>query len=531
MRRSRKGLVVLLAVIPALIVIAALLYMAGMERFEGKERTFWDSLQFAGETLSTTGYGADARWRSPIMVVYIVLLQFAGVFLVFLIIPIFLVPFIAERFEERLPRAAPERIREHTVIFRFGPAVEGLLQELKAERRRFLVVETDEAAARLLAERDVPVVFTRDESEALEVAALGRARALVVNGSDEQNAGATLRARQQGFDGEIVAIIEEPMRRHALTLAGANAVFTPRHILAAALAARASASISPQLAGIQQLGAALQVRELRIQSGSPLVGTTLRESAITRTDGATVVGQWVGGRLVAPATPTMRLESRGILVVVGTPEALNRLAELAGGTAELKREGPFLIAGYGEVGRKVRELLTDVGEEVRTVDRNPAAGVDVVGNILDPGVLRSAGVAESQAVILALDTDDATLFAAMLVQDQASDVPVIARVNHARNVENIHRAGADFALSISEVSSQMLAQRLLGRSALALDTNLRIVRTTGAAVRRVDERDGFQIVAVERSSEVIVDPPRSLQYRDDDVVYLCGSDLAVREFR
>ena len=67
-------------------------------------------------------------------------------------------------------------------------------------------------------------------------------------------------------------------------------------------------------------------------------------------------------------------------------------------------------------------------------------------------MLERAGVGEARAIVLALNSDDATLFATVIARDIAPDVPVIARVNHARNLDNMHRAGADYALSISDVS-------------------------------------------------------------------------------
>jgi Trk K+ transport system NAD-binding subunit len=462
------------------------------------------------------------------MVVFVVVVQFVGVFLVFLIIPIYLVPFLEERFEERLPRTAPPNIHDHVLIYRYGPAVEMLIDQLRERGRPHLVIETEEDQARLLVERGVPVVFSRDETEALSVAALDRARSMVVNGSDEENAGATLRARQMGFTGDILAIVEEPLRRHALELAGATAVFTPRHILAAALAARASTRIHPQLGGIQQLGSRVEVRELRIQPSSPLVGKTLRDSGIAEQSGANVIAQWVGGRLIAPAAPSMVLEKRGILVVVGAPESLDALAALAAGTARIRREGFFVIAGFGEVGRKVHELLTDAGEQVRTIDRRSRPGVDLVGNVFDPGVLKEIGVGEAQAVVLSLDSDDATLFGTVLVQDLAPDATVIARVNQARNIENIHRAGADFALSISQVAGQMLLHRLIGQQALSLDTHLKILKTTGSNVKLAKGRAECPVIAVERGKDVIVDVPRDFVFRPDDAVYVCGTDQAIR---
>src|SRR5947209_4705779 len=105
-RRSRARLLLLLLGLVLLVVVSALLYMWGMAALEGKPRGFWDSLEWASETLSTTGYGADSHWNHPLMVLLVILVQFVGVFLVFLIFPIFLIPFLEERFETRLPQRA-----------------------------------------------------------------------------------------------------------------------------------------------------------------------------------------------------------------------------------------------------------------------------------------------------------------------------------------------------------------------------------------------------------------------------------------
>ena len=172
----------------------------------------------------------------------------------------------------------------------------------------------------------------------------------------------------------------------------------------------------------------------------------------------------------------LRLAPDGILVVVGSQESIDRLYDLAGGTVAVRREGPFVVGGGGEVGRKVAELLKVVGEEVKLIDRQPGPEVDLVGDVLDVKTLEEAGVKDAQAVILALDTDSSTLFATVILKDLAPEVPVIARVNQAENVERIHRAGADFALSISQVSGQMLAKKLLGQESVAIDPQLKILK-------------------------------------------------------
>ena len=204
----------------------------------------------------------------------------------------------------------------------------------------------------------------------------------------------------------MLALVEEPLHRRPMMLAGASAVFTPRHILGAALAARASARINPRVGGVPQLGRKLEVAEIRVQPESPLAGYTLDETAIGARTGATVIGQWVGGELVVHDGSELRLEPDGILVAVGSHASIDRLHELAGGAVAMRREGSFVVGGGGEVGRKVAELLRAVGEEVQLINRHPGPEVDLVGEVLDARVLESAGVTQAQAVILALDTGD-----------------------------------------------------------------------------------------------------------------------------
>ena len=527
MHRSTRRLIGLAVGLVLFLVASALLYQEGMARLEGTHRTFWDSFEWAGETLSTTGYGADSHWRSPAMVVLVVVVQFAGVFLVFLVVPVFLVPFLEERFERRVPRIAP-KMTNHVVVYRYGPTVETLLQRLKAHDVPSIVVETDEANARAVLERQLPVVFSRAEEDALDICRLAQARALVANGRDEENAALILRARQMGFRGEIFAFVEEPAHRKPMELAGATAAYTPRHIVAAALAAHASDRISPRLPGSEDLPS-VERREIRVAAASPLAGLTLASSNLGAATGAIVVGQWIRNRLHARCDASMIIEPGSILEIAGDAASLDRAATMIG-SRFLRRSGPYLIAGFGEVGRKVHELLRDAGEEVRVVEREAMDGVDIVGNVLDPSVLERAALHECRAVVLALNSDDATLFATVIARDAASDVPVIARVNHSRNIENIYRAGADFALSISDISGEMLSARLLGRVARSRDEHRQVLRVTAGARRPLRElplrQHGCSLLALKRTGAFLpITAETMVEPRDE--LYVCGSAEAV----
>ena len=70
-------------------------------------------------------------------------------------------------------------------------------------------------------------------------------------------------------------------------------------------------------------------------------------------------------------------------------------------------------------------LLCDVGEEVRVIERHAGANVDFVGSVLDTSILERANLTSARALILALDSDDSTLFATVIASDLAPDVPII----------------------------------------------------------------------------------------------------------
>jgi Trk K+ transport system NAD-binding subunit len=536
MRKPQKRLILLILVAPTILVLlSGMLYMAGMRLLERQPRGFWDSLSWAAETLTTTGYGADSRWHHPAMVIFVALVQFVGVFLVFMIFPLYLIPVLEERFQARLPRRLEKPMEGHVVVYRYGPAVESLLGELAAAGIESLVLEPDEVQARQLFETGRKVLHLGFGEGGLAAAALARSRALIANGTDAENATAILAARQSGYAGPVLAIVEEPFHRRPIMLAGATATFTPRHILGAALAARASARIDPRVSGLSELGRRLEVVEMQIGKESPLVGETLESAQVRTRTGVTVLGQWIEGKLAAPPPPNMQMVAEGILVVIGPAAGLDRLTALARGPVALRRKGPFLIAGYGEVGRKVAELLRDAGEAVLVVDREAAPEVDEVGSLLDPKLLDRLDVKNAQAVILALSSDSATLFATVILKDLAPEVPVIARVNEAENVERIRRAGAYFSLSISQVSGQMLARKLLGQEAVALDPRLEILKVpaegwVGQRPGSIRQRTGCTVVAVERGEDVLVEFDAAFRFAPGDGVYIFGTTQDVRRF-
>ncbi len=527
MSTSSRRVLLLIGSLPGLLFVLATIYMLGMEHLEHDPRTFSESFAWASETLSSTGYGHDSHWEHPAMVALATTVQFLGMSVAFLVFPLLVMPYFEQRFEGRLPRTAP-RLRDYILIYRWSPAVESLLDELERAKVPTLLFEEEEAVARRLRDRGLPVVYGVLEDDDFDPQLLLRARAIVANGSDPANGSMVLVARQLGYEGDIVALVDEPLHRRPMMLQGATAVYTPGHVQAAALAGLAHGRATSRLIGIQHLGGKLETGELRVHRDSVLVGQTVAAADIRRRTGATVVGQWQGGEFSARVPGSAVLEAGAILMAVGSTGALQRLGELV---KPLSVQGPFLVLGYGAVGRKVVQFLQDAGETTVVIDRVAAEGVDVVGDALDPVVLRSAGLYEARAAILAVADDSTNLFTTAIVRDLVPEIPIIARVAHVDHVERFHRAGADFALSLGQVAGEILAAKLLGDDWISLEARLKLVHVDSAGLAghklsesRVGAKTGCSVVAVTRADEVIVDFSEDFVPKAGDRVYLCGSE-------
>lgn len=526
LKRSTKRLLALLAVLPATVLVLGTIYMFGMDNLEGTPRTFLASLQWATETLTTTGYGGDNRWEHPVMAAFVILGQFMGQFLVFLIFPIFVLPYFEEQFEVRLQHILPQ-MHGKVLFYRYGPAIESLLEEFKRTQTPFVIFEEDLAIARNLRDRRYNVVFGKLADDPAALGRVRQARAVVTNAGDYDNATCAMIVREHGFEGPLYALADDPLYRPPMLQIGATDVFTPAHVLGAAIASRASIRISPPAEGMHLLGSRAGMAEFRVREDSPLAGRRLGDLHLREEHGISVIGQWLGGDFIPARGQDTVIEAGGILVAVGTHANLERFERVV---LPIRRKGPIVLAGYGSVGRKVVQMLHDAGESTVIVDSTPAPGVDVVGNVLEQSTLKQAGVQNASAVILVLNDDSESVFAAAVVRDFAPEVPLIVRVKRTPNTARIYRAGADFAISVGQVAGQILAYHLLDEQAIPAENRLKFSRLTAGTLNgqppwhneRV-ERTGVKIVAIERAGEFIIQFDADFVIKDDDALFLCGT--------
>ncbi|MBK7356520.1 NAD-binding protein [Propionivibrio sp.] len=534
LKRSSKRFLALLAILPMVVLILGTIYMLGMEYLEDSPRTFLQSIQWATETLTTTGYGADSRWNHPVLALFVIFGQFMGQFLVFLIFPLLVLPYFEERFEVRLQHVLPPMTGK-VLFYRYGPAIESLLEDFNSTGSPFVILEEDVELARNLRDRGFDVVFGKLVDDPQILARVNQAQAVVTNADDHANASLTLIVREHGFIGPLYALADDPIYRQPLIQIGATAVFTPSHVLGAALASRASTRISPPAEGMHLLGTKVGMAEFRVGAGSPLAGKKLGDLHLREEHGVSVIGQWYGGVFTTTKGPETRVQSGAILVAVGLHANLEKVERMA---MPIRRSGPIVVAGYGAVGKKVAEMLHDAGEECAVIDRISVPGVDVVGNVLEQSILDRARVREASAVILALSDDSESMFATAAVRDYAPEVPLIVRVLRAPNTARLYRSGADFAISVGQVAGQILAYHLLKEQVMHVQNRIKFSRLSAGNLSGVHpwrsqalDQTGAKVIAVEREGDVLVEFADDFTLRPDDVLFVCGSTNSLERYQ
>jgi Trk K+ transport system NAD-binding subunit len=529
MNRQRRLALGYLSLLVGTLAFYTLAYWWGMGALEGRPRTVLHSLHIVVETFTTVGYGEDAPWQSPAMKVLVVAMQLSGVFVVFLALPLFVVPWLERRVELKAPTSTD--LTGHVVVCGVTARVEHLVAELAGSDVEYVVLEPDRTAARDLHDRGRTVVHADYDAAGLEAAGVADARAVVLDAGDETNAEIALAVRSFEAAPRIVGFVEDPDHARYLYYAGVDRVLSPRHLLGSSLADKVTSTVTSQLGDTVEVGSDFELVELPVQQGSALIGTTLAESGIRERTGVNVIGAWLDGTFVPSPDPERRIGRNTVLLAAGHEDQLEALVDLAQAPRRSHRREHVVVAGYGEVGSTVREHLLDDGLRCTVVDVVDGPDVDVVGDATEEETLREAGLEEASAIILTLASDTDAIFATLVARELSDEVEIVCRASEAESQSKLYAAGADYVLALSTVSGRMLVEAALDEDVMSVETGVELVRAEAPALvgrtlaeADVRSRTGCTVIAVERSGEVLTDLGPDFRVEEGDALIVAGTD-------
>lgn len=519
-----------------IVAVYTMVYRWAMATFEEQDRTVLKSLQVVVESLTTAGFGGDTDyWTTPQVNLLVIAMNLTGVLLVFLAIPLFAVPMFREAFYTRPPESSD--LTDHVIICGYSHRDEILCAELETADIPYLYIDSDPDVVRSLLERDVAAIVGDSERiNTLIAANIEYARAVVADINDEVNPTVILAAKRANPEVTVLSVARRSVAADYHRYAGADEVIEAPRVLGESLGLRAITSFAERFRVALGNGGELEVTELLIEEGSDLIGKTLRETDLFEQHGVRVFGGWFGGRFLIPPDPDIEIAENTILLVAGQydfAEATTRQLP-----PHLDDRSRILICGYGVVGHAAGEMIESLNIEYDVIDIDPSTDPDIVGDITDPQTFIEAELEQYRSVILALNRDPTTIYAALVIWNLAPNVEIIARVHNPDNVWKLYGAGADFVLSMSDITGELLAAELIEDVDIFTphdDFEFARVDATplvGTTIAESDVRNetGATIVAVLRRGQIITNIESEFTFREDDEVVLAGRRDAISRY-
>jgi Trk K+ transport system NAD-binding subunit len=361
-----------------------------------------------------------------------------------------------------------------------------------------------------------------------------QAAALVfANLSDTENTNVTLSVREVAPDVPIVALADEVASVDVLELAGASRVLPLKEQLGEQLASRVAVG-TPQAHRIGRFED-LVIAEFPIEN-TALAGRTVRDTRLREITGLNIVGVWERG-VLCPAGPDTVLSKHSVPVIVGTEEQMTELDALF--VIYPANDNPVLVIGGGKVGQAVARALRARDIRATILDKDPADEAElaecadrvVVGDAAELEVVTGAGIAEAPSVVLTTNDDATNIFLALYCRRLNPEARIVSRINEEWNLESIHRAGVDFALSHGSLAAKSVLSILQGSDLVVFgegaDLFVETVPPTLAgktlAESGIGAKTGLNVIAVHVGGASITNPSASVQLERDAELVMIGT--------
>ena len=533
LRALSRFLAVLAIVIASFAVIFHLLMLR-----EGQEFSWLTGLYWTLTVMSTLGFG-DITFHTDLGRAFTMVVLLTGVVQLLIVLPFafirfFYAPWIEAQLQAKAPRRVGRDVRDHVIVCNYDDVARGLMDALTLRGVPSVIIEPDAARAAALHDDRIPVVRgALDARATYDACAFDRARLLVANVDDVTNTNIVITARDVSAQVPIVAMVVDPDAKDILELAGANHVVLGAERLGKHLASRVSAgAVRAHTVGRYKN---LVIAEFPIRH-TKLAGKTLKEAEIRTRTGVTVAALAKRGH-VEPGLPHTRLREDYIGIAIGFEEQLRALDEELG--VETAQNGPVLVIGGGRVGRSAASALAERGVSLRVIEQNPelrpqierVADDVVIGDAADHEVMINSGIKLASSVILTTNDDATNIFLAVYCRKLNPETIIVSRVTHLKNIESIHRAGADFAVSDTQIKIQSILSVFEKREPVMLGEGLDLFSVEvpqalhGKTLRGTEifARTGLAVIAVERDGVVDRHPRPDARLEEGERVLSIGT--------
>ena len=542
-RRTRTNVQKLLKFLALLFVmyVSYAVIFHYISAYEGHDHSWITGFYWVLVTMSTLGFG-DIVFTSDLGRVFTMIVIFSGVIFLLVMLPFtfiefFYAPWMKAHNQAKAPKKIEDDVHGHVIISHLNPITDSLIKKFVAYKIEYVILEPDLQKALDLADLEYHVVnLDPTDFETYDKIGIDRASLVVASGSDMVNTNITFTVREYNPDVKVVSTAASSDSVDILKLAGANHVLQMGEVLGRSLARRT-------LGGNARVHVIGHMDELVIGEAvaqeTPLIGKTLRDSKLREATGVVVVGIWERGKFKQPLPDTIITE-RTVLVLAGSIEQMRKYDELV--SIYHVSDRPVVIIGAGRVGRAAAKSLDERGIDYRIIDKNPERIRDkekyILGDAADHAVLQRAGLEEAHTALITTHSDDVNIYLTIYCRQLVPNMEIVSRANFEKNVNTLHRAGADFVMSYASMGANSIFNILEGQDVLVLAEGLNIFNhkvnksLDGKSLIQSDIRKdtGCSVMAIKCEDGMEVSPEPKRVLKEGEELILIGSPDGETDF-
>ncbi|SMO63490.1 potassium channel family protein [Gracilimonas mengyeensis] len=540
-RTNIKRLIRFILILILMIVVYGVLFHEIME-YEGQRHSWITGFYWTLTTMTTLGFG-DITFTSDIGRIFSIVVLGSGVISLLIMLPFtfiefFYAPWMEAQHRARAPRELPLGTKDHIIITSFDPVTRAFIEKLEQYGHEYVLLVNDLQKALDLYDQGYRVMLGEsDDPETYRKMYVQDAAMVVTGGTDMFNTNVAHTVRELSSEVKIISTANSYDSIDILRLAGSDHVLHMGNILGRALSRRTLG----QDARVHTVGrfGELVVAEATTYN-TPLVGKTLRESRLREDLGINVVGIWERGTFLG-SHPDVEIKNYSVLVLAGSVEQLRKYDELFGiyGVSD----EPIVIIGAGRVGRATARHLAKRNIQYRIVDKNPDRIREddehyVYGDAADLETLKKAGIDEAPSIIITTHADDVNIYLTIYARSLRPNIHIIARSTLERNVNTLHRAGADFVMSYASMGANAIFNIFEENDIVMIAEGLNVFslktpsKLTGQTLAECDIRSktGCNVIAWQVDGKQHINPEPGKPIPENSEIILIGQSEDEQKF-
>lgn len=544
--RHRPSRVQLLSLFRFLLILAGVVALYSVlfhyiMAWEGRSFSWITGFYWTLTVMSTLGFG-DITFHSDLGRLFSIIVLLTGIVLLLVLLPFtfiefFYAPWVKAQSEARAPTKLPESTHGHVIITALDAVTMALIKKLQLFQYPYVLLVPDLNEALRLHDLGYAVVRgDLDSPDTYRRIRVANAALVATSNNDMMNTNVAFTVREVSEHVPIVATANASASIDILYLAGCNYVFRLGEMMGQALSRRVSGGDT--LAHIIGEFENLVIAEAAVRN-TPLVGKRLRDSRLREDVGIVVLGIWARGKYENAGAETV-ITADTILVLAGSAEQINQYNALY--YHDRINEDPVIILGGGRVGRATARALQERGLDYRIVEKLPERIRDpekyVLGDAAELAVLERAGIKEADTVVVTTNDDNTNIYLTIYCRRLRPEMQIISRATLERNVETLHRAGADFVMSYASMGANAIMSFLDRGDILMIAEGLSIFKVKtpkvlhgkSIAEARIRQETGCTVVAVALNGDTFINPDPHMQLNAQMELVLIGTTKAEDAF-